>query len=141
MTRKDRGHFYPKNTVNRGESGLWLYGLHAVKAALDNPRREVKRAVLTERAVQAIGPKLLNRVRVEIADMDQVGKLLPKDAVHQGAALLCDPLPRLDLEEVLERPRGDISRRIVLVLDQISDPHNVGAILRTAAAFDVAAVV
>ena len=71
--------------------------------------------------------------------------------MHQGAALLCEPLPRLDLENAINRPlpnelAGGIgerpqNRRVVLVLDQISDPHNVGAILRSAAAFGVSAVI
>ena len=141
MTRRDKGHFYPKGSVKQGEGGVWLYGLHAVKAALNNPRRNLRRAVLTTKAAESIGPKLLSRVKVETGDMDQVAKVLPKDAVHQGAALHCDALPRLDLEEALDLPHDEGKRRIVLVLDQISDPHNVGAILRTAAAFGVAAVI
>jgi len=124
----------PKDT--RG--GLWLYGLHTVRAALANKRRIVKRAVLTDRAAEAIGKGLLGRVRSEIASPEAVAKLLPAGAVHQGAALLCEGLPKRPLDDVLAR-EGD-GRRIGLVLDQISDPQNVGAILRTAAAFGVAAV-
>jgi len=70
--------------------------------------------------------------------MDAVGRMLPQTAVHQGVALLCEPLPRLDIEDALKPSER---RRVVLVLDQISDPHNEGAILRTAAAFGVSAVV
>jgi 23S rRNA (guanosine2251-2'-O)-methyltransferase len=117
----------------------WIYGLHAIEAALSNPRRNLHRAVLTARAAEALGPKLAGRVRVEPADIEAIARLLPPGAVHQGAALSCDPLPARDLDEVLaEQKEG---RRIVLVLDQLSDPHNVGAILRTAAAFAVTAVV
>ncbi len=123
----------------RGGGGLWLYGLHAVRAALANKRRVVKRAVLTDRAAEAIGKGLLGRVRSEIASPDAVGRLLPAGAVHQGAALLCEGLPKRDLDDVLGKESA--ARRIVLVLDQISDPQNVGAILRTAAAFGVAAVI
>ncbi|MBI1330005.1 MAG: 23S rRNA (guanosine(2251)-2'-O)-methyltransferase RlmB [Alphaproteobacteria bacterium] len=132
----------------RQASGIWLYGLHAVKAALANPRRKLHRAVLTERAAEEIGAKLLGRVRHETADADAVGKLLPPGAVHQGVALNCEPLPQRDLEEVLGAPARDAAgqpvagrRRIVLVLDQLSDPHNTGAILRSAAAFGASAVV
>lgn len=121
------------------EGGLWLYGLHAVRAALANPRRKVKRAVLTARAAEEIGPKLLGRVRHETADMDGVSRVLPPGAVHQGVALLCEPLPRIDIADAVAP--GAQKRRVVLVLDQISDPHNEGAILRTAAAFGVSAVV
>lgn len=126
----------------KGEGGLWLYGLHAVKAALENPRRRVKRALVTSRSAEEIGEKLLGRVRYEVVDGDAVGRVLPPGAVHQGVALLCEPLPRRDLSELLTPPQtASGGRRIVLVLDQISDPHNEGAILRTAAAFGVSAVV
>ena len=135
---KDRRHFYPRPDAPKAAEGHWLYGLHTVRAALANPRRKAKRAVLTARAAEEIGPKLLGRVRHEIVDGDKVARLLPAGAVHQGVALACEPLPRLNLEDALSpSPR----RRIVLVLDQISDPHNAGAILRTAAAFGVSAVV
>ena len=118
----------------------WVYGLHAVQAALANPRRKVHRLVLTARAAESLGEKMLERVRVEPADTDAISRLLPPGAVHQGAALSCDPLPGGDLKDVLETPK-DGRRRVVLVLDQLSDPHNVGAILRTAAAFGATAVV
>jgi 23S rRNA (guanosine2251-2'-O)-methyltransferase len=127
----------PENRREKPEN--WIYGLHAIEAALANPRRKLHRAVLTARAAEALGPKLAGRVRVEPADIEAIARLLPPGAVHQGAALSCDPLPGRDLDEVLaEQKEG---RRIVLVLDQLSDPHNVGAILRTAAAFAVTAVV
>ncbi|WP_166930734.1 23S rRNA (guanosine(2251)-2'-O)-methyltransferase RlmB [Rhizomicrobium electricum] len=122
----------------KAESGLWLYGLHAVKAALGNPRRKVKRCLVTSRAAEEVGTKLLGRVRHDITDADTVGRALPPGAVHQGVALLCEPLGRRDLADMLTPSER---RRIVLVLDQISDPHNAGAILRTAAAFGVSAVV
>ncbi len=80
MPRNDRRHFYPKSDakpVARAGEGLWLFGLHAVRAALANPARKVKRAVLTSRAAEEIGAKLLGRVRHEIADGDTVTKLLP----------------------------------------------------------------
>src|SRR5262249_17882552 len=77
-------------------------------------------------------------IRVEPAAPEAISKLLPPGSVHQGIALLCDPLPRRDLETVLAASAG---KRVVAVLDQITDPHNEGAILRSAAAFGVAAVV
>jgi 23S rRNA (guanosine2251-2'-O)-methyltransferase len=149
MNKKDygrgrRGNRTPARTPERrpdrprGGGENWLYGLHAVQAALANPKRKVRRAVLTHRAAEFLGEKLLSRVRVEPAEPEAIGKLLAPGAVHQGAALECDPLPSPDLETVLSVPAA--GRRIVLVLDQISDPHNVGAILRTAAAFEATAV-
>jgi 23S rRNA (guanosine2251-2'-O)-methyltransferase len=118
----------------------WLYGLHAVQAALANPRRKLGRAVLTPRAAETLGSKLLSRVRVETQDPASIDRLLPPGAVHQGAALEAWPLKSHDLDAILDQahPSG---RRVVLVLDQLSDPHNVGAILRTAAAFGASAVI
>jgi 23S rRNA (guanosine2251-2'-O)-methyltransferase len=113
--------------------------LHAVEAALANPRRKLGRAVLTPRATEVLGTRLLSRVRVETADPGAIDRLLPPGAVHQGAALEAWPLKTRDLDDVLGEP-GD-TRRVILVLDQLSDPHNVGAILRSAAAFGVAAVI
>jgi 23S rRNA (guanosine2251-2'-O)-methyltransferase len=95
---------------------------------------------LTPRAIETLGSKLLARVRVETQDPGSIDRLLPPGAVHQGAALEAWPLKTRDLDEILGQPAGE-TRRIILVLDQLSDPHNVGAILRTAAAFGVTAVV
>ncbi|HET7083531.1 MAG TPA: 23S rRNA (guanosine(2251)-2'-O)-methyltransferase RlmB [Rhizomicrobium sp.] len=120
--------------------GQWLYGLHAVQAALANPRRKLGRAVLTPRAIETLGSKLLARVRVETQDPGSIDRLLPPGAVHQGAALEAWPLKSPDLDGIIAAASGQ-ARRIILVLDQLSDPHNVGAILRTAAAFGVTAVV
>ena len=127
------------NRPFESERGLWLYGLHPVRAALANPHRKVTRAVLSASAAEEIGNALLGRVRHEISESDAVGRLLPQGAVHQGAALLCEPLPHREIEDVLGDAGG--RRRIVVVLDQISDPHNAGAILRSAVAFDVSAVI
>lgn len=131
----------PARGPGKPREETWLYGLHAVRAALANPRRKIRRVVLTHRAAEIIGDTLLGPVRVEPAEMDAIGRLLPPGAVHQGAALECDLLPARDLKDVLGKSDGKPGRRIVLVLDQISDPHNVGAILRTAAAFGASAVV
>ncbi len=76
---------------------------------------------------------------VEPADPEAISKIVPTGAVHQGLAVLCEPLPAVNLEETLDKlPHG---HRIVAVLDQITDPHNEGAILRSAAAFGVSAVI
>ncbi len=156
--QKDRRHFYPKPAGKPGEKGgkaesrparrdpkarkdeNWLYGLHAVQAALANPDRKLGRAILTTRAAETLGTELLSRVRVEMSEAEAITRLLPAGAVHQGAALEVYPLPARDLEKVLEES-NTAKRRVVLVLDQLSDPHNVGAILRTAAAFGVTAVI
>jgi 23S rRNA (guanosine2251-2'-O)-methyltransferase len=132
-----------KSMGSHGGSGgpFWLYGLHAVRAALANPQRKIRRAVLTSRAAAELGAAALAKVSPETVAPEAMGRFVPTGAVHQGVALLCDPLPDRDLEEVLPEPEGGAKRRIVAVLDQITDPHNEGAILRSAAAFDIAAVI
>jgi 23S rRNA (guanosine2251-2'-O)-methyltransferase len=114
---------------------FWLYGTHAAKAALANERRKFHRILVTERTHELLPPG----VAAESLSPDAISRLLPQGAVHQGIALLCDPLPAMDLEDAVAlKPPGD---RLVVVLDQVTDPHNEGAILRSAAAFGAAAVV
>lgn len=114
---------------------FWLYGTHAAKAALANPRRKFHRILVTERTLELLPAG----ISAETLPPDAISRLLPQGAVHQGIALLCDPLPALGLEDAVGlKPPGD---RLVVVLDQITDPHNEGAILRSAAAFGAAAVV
>jgi 23S rRNA (guanosine2251-2'-O)-methyltransferase len=116
---------------------IWLYGTHAVLAALANPARRNHRLLLTrEAARQWPGPSgpLTPRI-VERAELDRA---LPAGAVHQGAALQAEPLPEPALEDRLAQAGA---RALFVVLDQVTDPHNVGAILRSAAAFAVDAVI
>ncbi len=117
--------------------GVWLYGNHAIAAALANPGRRLRRLILTDEAeasIVALVPKPWP-VSAERADRARLDQLLGRETVHQGAALLADPLPQPSLASVLER-RGP-----VLVLDQVTDPRNVGAILRSAAGFGAACVI
>ncbi|WP_256127002.1 23S rRNA (guanosine(2251)-2'-O)-methyltransferase RlmB, partial [Ameyamaea chiangmaiensis] len=121
----------------RGGGGLWLYGLHAVAAALANPRRVYRQLVVTdegERALQAEFGQALP-VRAERADRQKLDMLCGRDAVHQGVALQTELLDAMTVEEGLDHRPGP-----VLVLDQVTDPRNVGAILRSAAAFGVSFV-
>ena len=129
-----------KRSDNQPSPGLRLYGLHAVRAALANPRRKVHRLVLTDRAVEELGKAAMSRARHEIATSDAIGRMLAPGSVHQGVALNCEKLPARALEDVII-PNVLGKRRIVLVLDQITDPHNAGAILRSAVAFGVDAVI
>ena len=135
---RQRTHQKPKS--NATEGAFWLYGLHAARAALANPRRTVRKAVLSDRAQGEFASDLAKAKVTNITQSspDNISRLLPPGAVHQGVALLCEPLPDLDLEEALS---SAASPRLVAVLDQITDPHNEGAILRSAAAFGVAAVI
>ena len=112
-----------------------LYGWHTVKAALDNPARRIRRLYATGNAARRLAADgVAPTVAPEVVRPDAIARRLGPDAVHNGLLAEADPLPSPALEDI--EPAG-----IVLVLDQITDPHNVGAILRTAAGFNVAAVV
>jgi 23S rRNA (guanosine2251-2'-O)-methyltransferase len=117
----------------------WLHGLHPVAAALGNPARRLKRLMLTEEAEAELRRRVPPpwRIAPERADKARIAALLPPDTVHQGAALLAEPLPELPLDQVLDQGGAEP----LLVLDQVTDPRNVGAILRSAAAFGAAAVI
>jgi 23S rRNA (guanosine2251-2'-O)-methyltransferase len=117
---------------------IWLHGLHAVAAALANPRRRARRLLLTADAAAELARRLPPpwRPTPEIVERNRFQTFLPEDAVHQGAALLAEPLAPIPLETAIARSDGP-----VLLLDQVTDPRNVGAILRSAAAFGAACVV
>jgi 23S rRNA (guanosine2251-2'-O)-methyltransferase len=114
---------------------LWLFGSHAVHAALTNPERVRLRLVASRNAARALPP---GASEPEILEPDKIARLLPPGAVHQGIALLTAPLPEKTLEESCAPAEP---ARPVLVLDHITDPHNVGAILRSASAFGARAIV
>lgn len=112
-----------------------LYGWHTVTMALANPRRRIRKLLLTENAAHRLKEQSITlRIEPEIVRAGDIDRLLSPDAVHQGLYAECDPLPSPDLA-TLE------AEGLVLALDQITDPHNVGAILRTAAAFAVKAII
>ncbi len=116
---------------------VWLYGVHAVAAALANPARRLRRLMLTEEAEAGLAARLPQpwALAPERTDRARLDRLLGAAVVHQGVALLADPLAPPPLQQAMERPGP------VLVLDQVGDPRNVGAILRSAAAFGIAAVI
>ena len=112
-----------------------LYGFHAVSAALRAPRRGLIRLYATAAAAERLAPEIAARgVETKIVAAEDIAARTPRDAVHQGVLLEARPLQPIDISEVP-------AQGLVLVLDQITDPHNVGAILRTAAAFSVDALV
>ena len=138
MNDKDRrGH--RGNHRSQSDSGtpetVVIYGWHPVREALQNPARKLKRLLATENAVKRLAEeKIAPRIKPEIVRPGDIDRLLTPDSIHQGFYLETAPLPA---------PRfGDLGPNdIVLVLDQITDPHNVGAIIRSAAAFKVAAII
>ena len=115
---------------------MWLYGRHAVLAAVANPDRRIERILATKEAAERHAVELGSKV--ELFSRDDLSHRLPAGAVHQGLAALAAPLEEPQLEDVLARCGKDA---LVLALDQVTDPHNVGAILRSAAAFGVAGLI
>jgi 23S rRNA (guanosine2251-2'-O)-methyltransferase len=116
----------------------WIWGRHAALAALANDGRTIRRFLLA-RGEEAGLPGDLP-IRPEIVDRETITHTLPDGAVHQGYAVLADPLPEAGLADVLSAAEGR-ERAIVLALDQVTDPQNVGAIVRSAAALGALGVV
>ena len=113
-----------------------LWGRHAVEAALLNPARNHRKLWATREGIASLDGELPENFTIEYAQPADLGRLVARDAPHQGLVLECDPLEDVYLEDVLD---GDAMRPLV-VLDQVTDPHNVGAILRSAAAFGACAI-
>jgi 23S rRNA (guanosine2251-2'-O)-methyltransferase len=132
-TRQD-GRGTPRRP-SAGDDSEVLYGIHTVEAALQNPKRRILRLLATGNAARRLAPVLDGAgIESEIVTPRDLDRLAGAGAVHQGAVIEARPLAELRLDQI---PRA----RTVLVLDQVTDPHNVGAIMRTAAAFAAAALV
>jgi 23S rRNA (guanosine2251-2'-O)-methyltransferase len=112
-----------------------MWGRHAVAAALDNPARKVLRAWATREGAAAM--QFPGDVPLTFADVADLGRLVPQDAPHQGLVIEVEPLEDVWLGDMLDAPE----RAVLLVLDQVTDPHNVGAILRSAAAFGAVGII
>jgi len=127
----------PRSGPDTPKGAVWLYGHHAVAAALANQQRRLRRLILTEEAEATLTQTLTPPwpLPPERTDRARIDQLLGRDIAHQGAALLADPLAQPNLAAVLERSGP------IVVLDQVTDPRNIGAIMRTAAAFGAAAVI
>lgn len=137
----------PKPPPGReGEGPLWLWGGHAALAALANPRRHCRRVILAGETVETWEPQVAELLegrsdvrKPDIIARHEFDRVLPGGAVHQGLAVEADPLQQPALEALLDALPED-APSAMLLLDQVTDPHNVGAILRSAAAFGAAAV-
>ncbi|HTV70840.1 MAG TPA: RNA methyltransferase [Rhizobiaceae bacterium] len=132
--------FRPKPKIEPGDAptdGLVrLYGLHTVRAAIDNPKRKIVRMLATRNALERMSIADTNALRfpVEIVEPRDIDKITGSDAVHQGALIEAQPLVPKRLDALGDTP-------LVVVLDQVTDPHNVGAVLRSAVAFGAGALV
>jgi len=131
MSRRKKSH-QRQGTPSRPR----LWGKHAVAAALDNPERKILKAWATREASAFM--QFPSDLPVTLADVADLGRLVPHDAPHQGVVVEVEPLEEAWLDEVLT---SAAPQSVLLVLDQVTDPHNVGAILRSAAGFGAAGIV
>jgi 23S rRNA (guanosine2251-2'-O)-methyltransferase len=132
--------FRPKKPLPPGENApdgqVRLYGIHTVRAALDNPRRRIKRMLATRNALERLAIADIGALpfAAEIVEPKDIDKLTGTDAVHQGVLIEALPLKPKALDALGDTP-------LVLALDQVTDPHNVGAIIRSAVAFGAGALI
>jgi 23S rRNA (guanosine2251-2'-O)-methyltransferase len=129
----------PSTRLQADDGIVRLFGSHAVEAALNNPRRRVFRLLVTENAERRLADVIQTRgVVLDRATPGDLDHLLGADTVHQGLLLEAEPLPEPTLEELVERARewGPL-----VLLDHVTDPHNAGAVLRSAAAFGAAGLI
>ncbi|MFP4312883.1 MAG: 23S rRNA (guanosine(2251)-2'-O)-methyltransferase RlmB [Alphaproteobacteria bacterium] len=135
------------NFKKKNNSAPLLYGFHAVREAWLNPDRTIQNLYLTEQSAKGFDPTLaeaknkgLRRPQPQIVDKKKLDKLLPQGAVHQGIALAASDVEERDVQDFIIRAKT-ADKSVILMLDQVTDPHNVGAILRSACAFGAAGIV
>lgn len=143
-------HKGPKPQQSQGQTPRIqpsLYGFHAVREAWLNPNRQIDALYVTaqsrsgfEATLQDARTKGLKRPSPTEIDKQKMDKILPQGAVHQGLAIACKPLPELDEHDLLIRFAG-WENVAIAILDQVTDPHNVGAILRSASAFGIDGII
>ena len=125
----------PPRRSERPSDVVRIYGFHSVTAALRAPRRKLIRLYATAAAAERLSEEIAARgVETRLLSGEEIAQRAPRDAVHQGLLLEARPLEPIDISELP-------AQGLVVVLDQITDPHNVGAILRTCSAFAVDALV
>src|SRR5215831_3953075 len=127
----------------------WLYGRHAVAAALANPQRRWYRVAIlagnqetaADLVANARAVRLGGGIAVRVLDIHEFAAILPESAVHQGFALEVEPLPEHHLDDLLRTAAPAVVPTMIIVLDRVSDPQNIGAVLRSAAAFGAVGVI
>ncbi|MBO38318.1 MAG: 23S rRNA (guanosine(2251)-2'-O)-methyltransferase RlmB [Rhodospirillaceae bacterium] len=120
---------------------LWIYGFHAVSAALKNSHRMAKRVLFLKDILDQVEPLLAYiDIEAEPASRDQMAKVLPPGAVHQGIAALMSALPRISLEDICQEAKI-LPNALIVILDRVSDPQNIGAIIRSASVLGAIAVI
>ncbi|HSF64420.1 MAG TPA: 23S rRNA (guanosine(2251)-2'-O)-methyltransferase RlmB [Paracoccaceae bacterium] len=128
-----------RNRRETARETIWLFGLHAVRDALENPRRDKLRLVLTKNAADKLGPAIAaGGLEPEIVDPRKFDVPIDEGSVHQGAALEARPL---DWGKLADMAISGAGAPLVVLLDRVTDPHNVGAVLRSAEVFGARAVI
>ena len=135
--RPHSGQWERRDAAFEENGEVWIWGVHAAGAALTNPKRRISKALLTRNGAHRAGldPEALPQY-AELLDPKEIDQRLPPGAVHQGIAVRCKPLDGLDITEAVMRPEHPL-----VILDQVTDPQNVGAVFRSAAAFGIGGVV
>ncbi len=118
------------------KGNFWIYGKHAVIAALQNQQREISKIMVTRNTYEILSDAQKNKYKsvTTIVSPEDINKILPINSVHQGIACNVAPLPPKDISDLF-------SAKILIMLDQVNDPQNVGSILRSAAAFGAGGVI
>lgn len=141
--RRPAGRSHPASAAT-ADGPDWLYGGHAVRAALHNPARRALRLIATKNASEAVAEAAQRRgLQIELAEGQEMDRMFSTGTVHQGIALKVAPLPEPVLADVLKAANEDTenSDKPLIILDQVTDPQNVGAVLRSAAVFGARAVI
>lgn len=121
---------FQSNRSTQDPNRLWIWGIHACQAALANPKRRCIRLVMNQSNAKERADQTDHlSCKIEILDSQGLSRLLPEGAVHQGIAMEVAPLPEPSFSDLRHKDAG-----VLVVLDQVTDPHNVGAIIRTAKA-------
>lgn len=145
--RQQDGRTHTTAPASSRLQGPLLWGLHAVRAAFLNPQRRILRLLVTEAGLASFEDTLddaikanIKRVQPEILDKVAYERLMPPGSVHQGVAALVEALPVRDAHDLIANLKDD-EKATIVILDQVTDPHNVGAILRSASAFGATGVI
>lgn len=120
----------------QGTNGLWLYGLHPIEMALQNPNRKI----LEIRHCKPISLSIPKGIPTQLVSKDQIDAVVGRDAVHQGIIARVQPLSTYTIEDLIADTQNSDSA-LVILLDQVSDPHNIGAMMRSGTAFNASALI
>jgi 23S rRNA (guanosine2251-2'-O)-methyltransferase len=136
--RPQHGGQWERRDAAFEENGeVWIWGLHPVGAALANPKRKISKAYVSRNAAQRVGLDAdALPAFARLLEPKEIDQLMPPGAVHQGLAVRCAPLEGLDISDAAVMPEKPL-----VILDQVTDPQNVGAVFRSAAAFSIGGVV